>query len=171
MIFLHHSLPLPHHKSLRPHQLDETQRNTVIMTTGVGNEKHTSAATNFQQLCCAFSPGGGVIELRLEMEKVSEVKEQSQAHGTCLSVIFPAPFQSGHGVYVCVCACTHTHACLCLCTHTQPKAQTQPCIWVFMMEAQLSPMLLLSNNFSNCFDLLWPIPSSSVSLFLPPPCL
>lgn len=87
VIFFYHSLPLPHHKSLIPHQPDVTQRNSVILTARVGNEKkHTNATTNFQQLCCAFSPGVYVIELRLEMEKVSEVKKQSQTHGTCLSL-------------------------------------------------------------------------------------
>lgn len=77
--------------------------------------------------CVVLTPlagGAGVIELSLEMEKVSEVKEQSQAHGMCLSVIFPAPFQNGHGVYVCVRARTHMRVCTCAHTHTAQSSNT-----------------------------------------------
>lgn len=139
-----------------------------MMTARVGNEKkHTTATTNFQQLCCAFSPGVYVIELRLGTEKVSEVKEQSQAHGTCLSN-FPSTFPKWP---CCVCVCM----CMCVCTHMHMHTLKlkQPQTWVFVMEALPSPMLLLSDNFSNCFDLFMAIssfpPSSSLSFLLPPP--
>lgn len=130
-------------------------------------EAATTATTNFQQLCCAFSPGVRVIELRLGMEKVSEVKKQSQAHGTCLSLIFPAPSQNGHVVCVCICMCVCT--CMCVYTHVHihtPKTET----WVFMIEALPSPVLLLSVSLIALTFLWLFLPSSSLSLFLSLQC-
>lgn len=60
--------------------------------------------------------------------------------------------------WLCVCVCVHTH------TYTDtPKAETEPCTWVSMMEAPPSPMLLLSDNFSNYIDL-----SMAISFLLLP---